>query len=282
MAFVSVADTTTQRSPQLAHTTLTPEDVLVGAETHSRVLTTALESAAASSLLIASPSIDPDRFTAFLADAVDAVKRGVRIDILPGSAPEAFQQPMILDAINRAGYQAVGNEGRSLLRSGKQVTGSGASLLLYDNGPGRLVIVVGNYDWLGTPSADMPVSIRLADPRAVGPLARAAAALWERAQLGGLDMGAADRWRHLASAAEERAAMAGASGGLPGFAATTSVEPIIDDEHLIPQPRREDVVRIGRFTVEKASGQDSPRGLSVQLTGPGAVLIAALKHRLRE
>jgi hypothetical protein len=273
--FVSVADTTVRRSPLQAHAALRAEDVLVGTDAHSRALAEALDSAAGS-LLIASPSTDPDRLAAFLADASDAVRRHVRIDILPGSTPEAFQQPAVLDAVNRAGYQSVGNEGRSLLRSGRQATGSGASLLLYDGGPGRLVVVVGNHDWLGAPAADVPVSVRLDDPGVTAPVARAAAALWQSAQPGGLDTGAADRWRHLASATEERAAMESSSTRWPGSAGTTGIELLIDDEHLIPPPQREDVVRVGRFIGDNGSEHDSLRGLSVQLTGTGADLVTQL------
>jgi hypothetical protein len=179
------------------------DDVLIGAEAHDRALMAALDSAAGN-LLIATPSIDPDRLMAFLADASGAVKRHVRVDVLPGRTPDTFRQPAVLDAMNRAGYQAAGNEARALLRSGRQATGSGASLLL-EEGPGQLVAVVGDYDWLGTLSTSTPVSIRIADQRVVGSLARAAASLWAYAQPSP-DVGAADRWRHLASAAEERGA----------------------------------------------------------------------------
>lgn len=274
-AFIAVADMTTERSIQQAHAVLRAEDVLVGAEAHSRALAEAVDSAVGS-LLVASPSIDPDQLTAFLAGVTGAVKRRVRVDILPGRTSEAFQQPAVLDAINRAGYQAVGNEGRSLLRSGKQATGSGASLLLHDKGPGQLVAIVGNHDWLGAPATDVPVSVRLDDPGVTAPIARAVAALWESAQLGGLDTGAADRWRHLASAAEERAAMESATTGSPRSADATDIELIIDNEHLIPPPQREDVVRVGRSTHNKGSGQDSLSGLSVQLTGIDAILVTAL------
>ena len=128
--------------------TLRSDDVLVGAEAHRRALAAALKSVAGN-LLIASPSVDPNRLASFLTDATSVVKRYVRVDILPGSTPDTFQQPAVLDAINRAGYDAAGNEARGLLRSGRQITGSGASLLLYDDGSGRLVAVVGDYYWLG-------------------------------------------------------------------------------------------------------------------------------------
>ena len=204
------------------------------------------------------------------------MKRHVRVDILPGRTPDTFQQPAVLDTLNRAGYQAAGNEARTLLRSGRQATGSGASLLLYDEGPGQLVAVVGDHDWLGAPATSTPVSIRLAEKRVAGNLARAAASLWLCAQPDP-DTGAADRWRHLASAAEERGATenAGVESPVPGD--RTIVEVIIDDEHVNTPSQHKDIVRVGRFHSETESGQDSLRGISLQLTGPGARLVPSLK-----
>jgi hypothetical protein len=275
-SFVSVADQAARQPPQRAQVALRRDDVLIGAEAHDRALAAALDSAAGN-LLIATPSIEPDRLTAFLADATGAVKRHVRVDILPGGTRDTFQQPAVLDAINRAGYQAAGNEARALLRSGRQATGSGASLLLYDEGPGQLVAVVGDHDWLGTPSTSTPVSIRIADQRVVGNLARAAASLWAYAQPGP-DVGAADRWRHLASAAEERGAEenAGSEVHVPGD--DTNVEVIIDDEHVNTPAQHENMVRVGHFRSEMDSGQDSLWGISLQLAGPGARLVRSLKE----
>jgi hypothetical protein len=128
--FVSVTDAAGQRPPQGALVALGPDNVLVGADAHDRALETALDSAA-HNLLVASPSIDPDRLTAFLADASKAVRRRVRVDILPGAIPDAFQHAAVVNTVNRAGYQAAGNNGRVLLRTGTQATGSATSLVLY-------------------------------------------------------------------------------------------------------------------------------------------------------
>jgi hypothetical protein len=275
-SFVSVAAQTSHQPFWQAKVALRQDDVLIGAEVHDCALALAMDSAVGN-LLIATPGIDPAHLTAFLADAAGAVKRHIRVDVLPGTTPDMFQQSAVLDAINRAGYQAIGNEARALLRSGRQATGSGASLLLYDEGPGRLVAVVGDYDWLGTPSTSTPVSIRVADQRVVGNLARAAASLWGHAQPGP-DTGTADRWRHLAGAAEERGAEENAVMESAASEHDTIVEVIIDDEHVNPPVWYENKVRVGRFCSETDSGQDSPRGISLQLTGPGARLVRSLKE----
>jgi hypothetical protein len=274
--FISVMDRAPQRPSQEASVSLGPDDVLIGVEAHGHALATALDSAAGN-LLIASPSIDPDRLTAFLAESADAVRRRVRIDILPGTTPDAFGQAAVLNFINRGGYQIVGNEARTLLRTGTQVTGSGTSLLLYDDGSGRLISIVGDHDWLG-PVTSTPVSVRLMDPGVVGTLARVAASLWTSGQPGPY-AGASDRWRHLASATEERAARESADVESSPAGKTTSVEVIIDDEHMTELPQRYDIVRVGRFRSEADNGQDLLRGLSLQLSGSGAELVTALSRK---
>jgi hypothetical protein len=86
-------------------------------------------------------------------------------------------------------------------------------------------------------------------------------------------MGAADRWRHLASAAEERAAKENAGVEPSESEDTTRVEVILDEEHMNTSVQGDDVVRVGHFYSETGSGQDSMRGVSLQLTGPGARLV---------
>ncbi len=278
-SFISVANRAAQQAPQQAQMTLRQDSVLIGAEAHDRALAAALNSASGN-FLIATPNIDPDRLTAFLAEATGAVKRHVRVDILPGRTYDRFQQSAVLDAMNRAGYQAVGNEARALLRSGKQATGSGASLLLYDDKPGRLVAVVGDHDWLGAPSTSTTVSIRTAEQCIASNLAWAAASLWVSAQPGP-DVGAADRWRHLASAAEELSAEENAGMESPVSGGDTSIELIIDDEHVTIPPQHENVIRIGRFCSAADSGGNSLLGISLQLTGPGARFVRSRHEMLR-
>ena len=275
--FISVMDRAAPRPSQEASVSLGPDDVLIGVAAHGRALATALH-LAAGNLLVASPGIDPDRLTAFLADSANAVMRRVRIDILPGSTPDTFGQAAVLNAINRVGYQIAGNEARTLLRTGTQATGSGASMLLYDDGSGRLISIVGDHDWLGPVVTSTPVSVRVMDPGVVGTLARAAASLWTSGQPGP-DAGASDRWRHLASATEERAAIESADIESSPAGKGTSIEVIIDDEHATGLPHNEESVRVGRFRGEANNGGDSSRGLSVQLTGPGAKLIMTLRSK---
>ncbi len=270
--FTSVADVTTPWRPPDTFVPLHREDVLVGTKAHDRALAAALGSAARN-LLLASPGLDPDRLVAFLNAASGAVERGVRVDVLPGATPPGFDQAAVTDAVNRAGYEAAGNQGRILMRTGTHPTGSGASLLLYDDSSGSLIAVVGDHDWLGPPVEATSVSVRIAAPSVVGDLARAAASLWTSGQ--GVATGAADRWRHLASAAEERAAIEEARAGLSD--AATAVELVLDDEHAALGARTEGVALVGRFVDRSDRKEGSTRGLSLRLSGPGAEIVIAAR-----
>jgi hypothetical protein len=273
--FVSVPDTAGLEASQATTVSLDPDDVLVGMDAHNGVLSTALSSASRN-VLVASPSVDAARLREFLAESADAVRRRVHVDILVGTTPHGLDQAGVLAAVNRAGYQAAGNDGRALLRTGTQPTGTGASLLLYDDNCGRLVAIIGDHDWLGPPVAATPVSVRLTGPTIVSTLARAAASLWTSAQPSG-DPGAADRWRRLASETEERGAVEELRAEAAESGVQTSVEVIMDDEHAAVRAKHPDAVRIGRFHGEPDGGPGAPKGISVQLVGPGAALIAAAR-----
>jgi hypothetical protein len=223
-------------------------------------------------MLVSSPSIDPDRLAGFLAESADTVRRQVRVDILPGTTVHGLDQAAVLNAVNRAGYQAAGNDGRTLLRTGTQPTTSGASLVLYDDDSGHLVAIVGNHDWLGPPVNTVPVSIRLAQPTVVSTLARAAASLWTAARPSA-DVAAADRWRHLAGETEERAAMEELHSEPFGASGATTIEVIIDDEHVATRVDHPDIVLVGSLRGDPNAEQGSMKGISVQLYGPGAELV---------
>jgi hypothetical protein len=269
--FTSVAETAIPGYSQAVDVMLDTTDVLVGADAHNRALTVALTSASRS-FLVASPSVDLAPLTEFLEDAADAVRRRVRVDILPGATVHGLDQAAVLGAVSRAGYQAAGNDGRTLLRTGTQPTASGASLLIYDDDSGRPVAIVGNHDWLGPTVATTPVSIRLAQPTIMSTLARAAASLWAstRPSAGAAP---ADRWRHLAGEIEERAATEELHAEPSSAIDMTSIEIVIDDEHFATPVDHPDVLRVGSYRGDPNSREGSLRGISVQLTGPGAELV---------
>jgi len=181
---------------------LAGDDVLRGERAHASALAQALQSAR-TSVALAIPRLDgPDVFEALTAGCADAVTRGVRVDLLVGSTDG---DPAALTAIaNRIGYGADARRGRELLRT--RVTGSGASLLLWDRGPGQLVGVVTGHGWVGaTVGSPHAAGIRVLSPALCADLARAVASLWT-GRSGDDFEGEPIRWRHLADDVEEEAA----------------------------------------------------------------------------
>jgi len=225
--------------------------------------------------LVASPSVDPGRLAEFLAESTYAVRRRVRVDILPGTTRHGLEEAEVVAAANRAGYKAAGNDGRALLRAATQPTGSGGSLLLYDDDAGHLVAVIGDHDWLGPPVTTTPVSVRLTQPTIVSTLARAAASLWTSGLPG--DPGASDRWRRLASEVEEGAAVEEIRVGSLASAVQTSVEVLIDDEHVAARTESPDTVRVGRVHSGPDDRPGTAKGISVQLVGRGAAFVTAAR-----
>ncbi|MFG2005511.1 hypothetical protein ACGFNU_40815 [Spirillospora sp. NPDC048911] len=176
---------------------LAADDVLRGEQAHAAALARALQSARTSVALAIARLDGSDVFEALAAGCANAVTRGVRVDLLVGSADG---DPAALTAIaNRIGYGADARRGRALLRT--RVTGGGASLLLWDSAPGRLVGVVTGHAWVGgTAGSPHAAGVRLLSPALCADLARAVASLWT-GRSGDDFAGEPIRWRHLADAA---------------------------------------------------------------------------------
>ncbi|MGW5218726.1 hypothetical protein ACWEQA_12750 [Nocardia sp. NPDC004085] len=173
---------------------LAEDDVLRGAQAHTAALAEALQSAR-TSVALAIPRLDRlDVFEALAAGCADAVARGVRVDLMVGSTDA---DPAALTAIaNRIGYGANARHGRALLRT--RVTGSGASLLLWDSAPGQLVGVVTGYAWLAvTAGSSNAAGVRVLSPALCADLARAVASLWTGRSSDDF-AGEPIRWRRLA------------------------------------------------------------------------------------
>jgi len=168
-------------------------DVLYGEQAHAAVLAEALESAR-TSVALAVPHVDgPDAFEALAARCADAVARGVRVDLLIGSA--GTDAAALTAVANRIGYGADARQGRTLLRV--RVTGSGASLLLWDSARGQLVGLVTDHEWTGrTPGSPNAVGVRVLPPALSADLARAVASLWTGRE-GDDFTGEPGRWRRL-------------------------------------------------------------------------------------
>jgi hypothetical protein len=218
---------------------------------------------------LAIPHLDgPDEFEALAAGCADAVRRGVRVDLLVGSTDG---DPAALTAIaNRIGYGADARRGRELLRT--RVTGSGASLLLWDKGPGKLVGVVTGHGWVGATAGNPHAAgVRIPPPALCADLARAVASLWT-GRRGDDFAGEPIRWRRLADDVEEEAARS-LDAAVDGMA--TTAELLIDEECLSVDDVLPADATVGLYVPDLAGGDVGRRGVQLIVRGPGAQLIRA-------
>jgi hypothetical protein len=246
---------------------LAANDVLRGEQTHASALAQALQSAR-TSVALAIPRLDgPDVFEALAAGCADAVTRGVRVDLLVGSTDG---DPAALTAVsNRIGYGADARRGRELLRT--RVTGSGASLLLWDRGPGQLVGVVTGHGWVGaTARSPHAAGVRVLAPVLCADLARAVASLWT-GRSGEDFAGEPIRWRHLADNVEEEAARSLDDTAVDGTA--TTAELLVDEECLAVDDVPAADAAVGLYGPDPAGGDAGRRGIQLIVRGPGAQLV---------
>jgi hypothetical protein len=247
---------------------LAADDVLRGEQEHTSALAQALQSAR-TSVALAIPHLGgPDVFEALAAGCADAVTRGVRVDLLVGSTDG---DPAALTAVaNRIGYGADARRGRELLRT--RVTGSGASLLLWDRRPGQLVGVVTGHGWVGkTVERLNAAGVRVFSPALCADLARAVASLWT-GRSGDDFAGEPLRWRRLADDVEEEAARS-LDTAVDGTA--TTVELLVDEECLPMEDVQADDAAVGLYVPDPAGGDAGRRGIQLIVRGPGAQLVRA-------
>lgn len=274
--FSGVPEPTRGPSARTTRLRLDRSDLAVGVEEHEEALRLAL-AVARSSVAVVSPSVSSVEVFARLAGlAADAVRRGIRVDVLVGSTNEGVGTPELLTIAKRVGYEADRQDGRSLLRTRHPATGSGASLLLYDNQEGHLVGLLGDYEWLNGPARPrQPLGARLTEASLCGDLARAVGSLWLGSTRLDPDLaGSAERWRRLADAAEEHAALLEAARRTMAPADETFVELLVDDENAGLGQDRDGLALVGGHFSDPGAGEAGARGLTLRVTGPGAAVIA--------
>lgn len=247
------------------------EDVVRGEQAHAAALTRALQSAR-TSVALAVPRLEGlDAFEALAAGCAEAVARGVRVDLLIGSADR--DTAALTAAANRIAYNADSRRGRALLRT--RITGSGASLLLWDSAPGRLVGIVTDHAWVRrTTEEPHTIGVRVTPPALSADLARAVSSLWTGR--GGDDgfAGESGRWRRLADDAEEDAARSIArSSDEDAHGTATTGELLIDEECLAADDVAADDAAVGLSVADSAGGEGGRRGIQLILRGPGAQLV---------
>ncbi len=247
---------------------LAADDVLRDEQAHTSALAQALQSAR-TSVALAIPRLDgADVFETLAVGCADAVKRGVRVDLLVGSTDGDVAA--LTAVANRIGYGADTRRGRELLRT--RVTGSGASLLLWDREPGQLVGVVTGHGWVGA-TAESPhaAGVRVLSPALCADLARAVASLWT-GRSGDDFAGEPIRWRHLADGVEEEAARS-LDDAVDGTA--TTAELLVDEECLAVDDVLAVDAAVGLYVPDPTGGDAGRRGIQLIVRGPGAQLVRA-------
>jgi hypothetical protein len=247
-------------------------DVLHGGQAHAAALAEALASAR-TSVALAVPHVDgTGAFETLAARCADAVARGVRVDLLIGSA--GADAAALAAVANRIGYGADARDGRALLRV--RVTGSGASLLLWDIAYGQLAGLVSDHAWTGAPpGSPVAVGVRVLPPTLSADLARAVASLWTGR--GGDDFaGEPGRWRRLADEVEEEAARSAArSSDAAEEGTATTAELLVDEECLSADDVPGSEAAVGLHVPDPVAGEGGRRGIQLIVRGPGARLVRA-------
>jgi len=254
---------------------VTREDVIAGAVAHDDALAAAF-ACARSSVAIVSPISDEAAFRRVAEQAANAVQRGVHVHLLFGAVAPGANAPSLVAAANEIGYRADSNGGRARLRARDEPTGTGASLLLYDDPVGRLVALIGDHPWLSTDAAEARSTGLVVTQQSVcADLARAVSSLWLGRATGDFRWaGPGERWKGLATAAEDQAAADEAIGTAAHEASGSAAELLVDDEIAAPDRDGEATVRVGGSTEDASGGEGAVRGLVLRIIGDGAPVIA--------
>ncbi len=257
---------------------VTRADVIQDTAAHAAALAAAFANAR-TSLALASPISDEAAFRRVAEQAADAVRRGVHVDLLFGTVTPETSARSLVAAANEIGYRADNNGGRSRLRARTEPTGSGASLLIFDDPNGRLVVVIGDYPWLSSDAARaQSTGLVVTQQSLCADLARAVSSLWAGRGPGDTRWaGSGERWKGLATAVEDQAAADEAVGAFAHEASGSAAELLVDDEITSPDRDGEAAVRIGRSLDEIPGGEGAVRGLILRITGEGAESIRSAR-----
>lgn len=207
-------------------------DILCAGEEHDSLLLEALGEAK-SSVFIASAFLKETAIQALRAPLLDALRRGVNLDLLWGYAAGAKADAAVLEALKKLAYEAQRAGCAGALRFNRVASGSHAKMLILD-APTGMCAVIGSYNWLsafGGKGRTANVSIRLRHGGAVAEACGCAAAFWARVESEALSS-TADRWRSLAADLERQVAgpdQVALSNDAEGHRAT--VRFVFDREH---------------------------------------------------
>ena len=190
-------------------------DLLWGEHDHSSYLHDIFRGAK-TSIFIASAFLGINRLEALRDDLVDALGRGVTIDLLWGyNAGQGIEMNGV-DWLKKLNFDTRREGAKGTLRFNSVSSDSHAKLVLWDSNDGWEACV-GSFNWLSAqptavdsePEGSIErhftdLSLRIRASNVIAPLIRSAVALWLSAPFGRLQS-TADRWHRIASQLERDA-----------------------------------------------------------------------------
>lgn len=138
-------------------------DILIGGAAHKQVLENAIHKAR-HRLIIHSTFIRDDAFEEWKPSLIEAVKKGVKVDILWGQNDKATDGRSTFKVASQLREKIAASGFSNVLRVHPFSTRSHAKLLISDEGnPNRLVAVIGSCNWLYSNFTSFEASVRLRD-----------------------------------------------------------------------------------------------------------------------
>ena len=130
------------------------------------------------------------------------------------SRPGANARSLKSRPLHEVGYAPTTTAAERGWRARDEPTGTGASLLIYDDPAGRLVALISDHPWLSSDAAEARSTGLVVTQQSVcADLARAVSSLWLGRGTGDFRWaGPGERWKGLATAAEDQAAVDEAIG----------------------------------------------------------------------
>ncbi|MDT0427888.1 phospholipase D-like domain-containing protein [Streptomyces salyersiae] len=199
--------TVQSRAPRTASLPLPPgrAALITGKEEFLSAAQRCIEDAETSVLIMVS-AIDAEGVKTWERDLKDALKRGLRVDVLWG---ETDTDSDGLSELKRIAFESASGPARTL-RFNARPAGTVSQIVVADHsadGAGTVTVILGGVSLLHTVVGQDPAlpALKVSDPGVAAQIARAAAGWW--AETAGEDLSAStDRWRRLASSWEESAA----------------------------------------------------------------------------
>lgn len=204
-------------------------DLLYSPDQHIRLLYQVLEKAN-TSVYIASRLAQLQHLEQLKPAIIDALKRGVDVDLLWGYANDQE----CLSWMKKLAYDTKSDNVAGKLRFNREPSFSNAKIMLWDEAENTFRGVVGSYDWLSSSTSDkqfesrIHFSVVVSHSAILSGLSWSAAALWSRSHSEGLSS-VPDKWRRIAASLEAQTRNVSGYEAIDPHQATMRL--VLDREH---------------------------------------------------